>query len=136
MTPKRRISSGWLDTSRDLKTILSLYFFKSSFNDSSRFFDKENAVADAKETTPASIRSKIPSCKTSEKTFTSLNSDSFIPLRTAFATEPTPDCIGANEFVNRPAATSSRRKSNNLLANCCVSSFGSRSEEHTSELQS
>src|SRR5690625_1039444 len=125
MTPKRRINSGWLDTSCERNTILSLYFFKSSCNDSSRFLDKENAVADANETTPASIKSKIPSCKTSENTFTSLNSESFIPFKTAFATDPTPDCKGANEFVNRPAATSSRRKSNNLLANCCVSSFGS-----------
>src|SRR5699024_11218406 len=72
-------------------TICSLYLAKSSPNDSTRFFDNENAVADANLTTPASIKSKIPSCRTSEYTSISLNCESFIPLNTAFATEPTSD---------------------------------------------
>src|SRR5699024_1693790 len=96
--PNRRITSGWFDTSCGRNTILSLYFFKSSFNVSTRFFDNENAVAEANLTTPASIKSKIPSCNTSENTSISLNGESFIPLKTAFATEPTPDCNGANDF--------------------------------------
>src|SRR5699024_7018560 len=102
---------------------------KSSFNVSTRFFDNENAVAEANLTTPASIKSKIPSCNTSENTSISLNGESFIPLKTAFATEPTPDCNGANDFGKRPASTSPSKNFNRLFAISCVSSFGSNNGE-------
>src|SRR5699024_7886732 len=98
MIPNRRMISGWFETSCGRNTICSLYLAKSSPNDSTRFFDNENAVADANLTTPASIKSKIPSCRTSEYTSISLNCESFIPLNTAFATEPTPGEVEAGRL--------------------------------------
>ena len=127
--PKRRISSGWFEISCGLNIILSLYFSKSSASDSTRFFESENAVADANFTTPASIKSNTPSCNTSEYTSISLNCDVFIPFNTALATEPTPDCSGANDGGNLPSSTSFAKKSSKLLAICCVSSFGSNNGE-------
>src|SRR5699024_10536894 len=99
-------------------TILSWYFVKSSAKVSTRFLDSENAVAAANLTTPASIKSKIPSCSTSDATTISLKFESFIPLNTALATDPTPDCNGANSLVKRPDSTSSSKNSSKLSAIC------------------
>src|SRR5699024_3600665 len=75
-------------------------------------------------TLPASIKSKTASCNTSEYTSKFSNSESTMPCKTALATEPIPDCRGANSFVNRPSSISLRKKSIKLSAITCVSSSG------------
>ena len=88
--PSLLITSGWLLISCGLSTILSLYFSKFLKNSSILSQEIVKDVPDAHLTFPASIRSKIEFCKTSEYTVKSSKSESFKHSKTAFETLPTP----------------------------------------------
>ena len=110
-----------------LNIMLFWYFARSLASVATRRSERDNAVATANFTTPASIRSKIPSCNTSEATTKSLNFDFVMPLNTALATDPTPDCNGAKLSVKRPSSTSFSKNERRLSAMAWVSSLGSKS---------
>ncbi|MCY1303021.1 hypothetical protein D9M70_527090 [compost metagenome] len=88
--------------------------------------DRVMELPEAKRSLPASIRSKVESCSTSEYIVRSSNGDSIRPHITALAMLPMPACRGPRFLLMRPASTSRLRKSIRWLAMPWVSSSGGR----------
>ena len=118
------MTSGWLLTSCGRRTRRSLYF--SSSANTCRPFSSDRVIdePEAKSSLPASNRSKVESCSTSEYMVRPLNGPSIRPASTALAMVPMPAWIGIKRSVRRPAAISALKKSVRWPAMAAVSSSG------------
>ncbi|MNG03595.1 hypothetical protein D3C84_866840 [compost metagenome] len=76
-----------------------------------RRLDRVIELPDAKLSLPASIRSNVESCSTSEYMVRSSNGESIRPHITELAMVPIPACNGPSLLVMRPALTSCLKKS-------------------------
>ncbi len=86
--------------------------------------DRVIELPEAKLSLPASIRSKVESCSTSEYIVRSSNGESIKPHITALAMLPMPACSGPSLLVMRPASTSCLRKLIRWSAMAWVSASG------------
>ncbi|MOA16898.1 hypothetical protein D3C78_1371310 [compost metagenome] len=86
-------------------------------------------LPEAKLSLPASIRSKVESCSTSEYIVRSSNGESIKPHITELAMVPIPACSGPSLLVMRPAATSCLKKSIRWSAMAWVSASGASTVE-------
>ena len=130
--PKRRTISGWFEISWGRNTSLSLYCSKLLNTCALQRSDKTIELPDAKLSLPASIRSNVESCSTSEYIVRSLKSESSSPIITALAMLPMPACSGPKLAGNLFWATSSLKKLTKWRAIAAVSSSGSVTVENES----
>ncbi|MNE71612.1 hypothetical protein D3C80_1675020 [compost metagenome] len=90
-------------------------------------------LPEAKLSLPASIRSKVESCSTSEYMVRSSNGESINPHITELAMLPIPACSGPSLLVMRPASTSRLKKSIRWSAIAWVSLSGGNTVDGESD---